>query len=662
MSFLDRVAGLLGDTRATIQDPTVPLTSARVLDWLGGKPTWSGARVNPASGLGMTTVYACIKILAESIAALPLKLYRTTKEGKQQAEKDQRFWLLYDEPNPETSSYVWRETLMGHLLGWGGCWAERQLDGAARTVALWPLLPNHTSIERRGGRRYVRTTVYENEVGVQKLLPAERVLYIPGLGYDGIRGYSPITMAQQAIGLGLAAEEFAARFYANGAHLGIALKTPNKLAPETATALKADFEIMHQGLTQAHRVAVFEQGLDVVRLGIPPADAQFIQTRVHQNRDIAKIYRVPLYKLQDLEHSAVRSNIEHQGIEFVTDVLLPWLVRWEQELNRQLLTREERRGGLFFQFNVDGLLRGDAESRGKWFWQMFQMGAFSTNDILAKEDMPGVGPAGDQRFVPLNLVPLDLASRLAAAGSQEKPPATNGDGKKEELTAEVVRRALPPPASEGVAHAAAGRVRALAARDGLRRIFGRLFAQAVARYSRLENKAISRIAERGRASGDAPKAVAEIGKFYAEFPAAITRDLLPVVESYAEALRAAIEAEVGRISVSGSPLSLADLVTDLAADRVARSQDAVLERLAAGRRLDDFGQQPENDEAAALLVRTGETIAAALYSAAGATDLMWATDGRACADCDDAGGRSLDEVEIGAACECFIVPRLEVGS
>lgn len=376
--------------------------------------TSSGKMVNERTAMQTTAVYACVRILAETIASLPLHTYMNTESGKEKARDHPIYHLLSDSPNPEMTSFVFRETLMGHLLLWGNSYSQIIRNGHGKVVALYPLLPDKMKVGRsENGEIYY---LYTSE-GKEYLLRNTEVLHIPGLGFDGLIGYSPIAMAKNAIGMALATEEYGAKFFSNGANPGGVLEHPGVV--KDPHRIRDSWNQVYQGTSNAHRVAVLEEGMKFSPIGIPPEQAQFLETRKFQINEIARIFRVPPHMVGDLEKSSF-SNIEQQSLEFVKYTLDPWVVRWEQALQKALLLPSEKRA-YFVKFNVDGLLRGDYASRMNGYAVARQNGWMSANDIRELEDMNRI-PAelgGDLYLVNGNMTRLADAGAFAGKNNAE---------------------------------------------------------------------------------------------------------------------------------------------------------------------------------------------------------------------------------------------------
>ena len=398
--------------------------------------TTSGKPVNERTAMQTTAVYACVRILAEAVASLPLHVYEYQDDGGKKLVHDHPlYYLLHDEPNPEMTSFVFRETLMSHLLIWGNAYAQIIRDGAGRVLGLYPLLPDKMEVQRddKGNIYYVYSRNSDEnptfkEYGNIKL-KAEDVLHIPGLGFDGLIGYSPIAMAKNAVGMTLACEEYGASFFANGANPGGVLEHPGVL--KDPSKVRESWNSVYRGVSNAHKIAVLEEGMKYQQIGIPPEEAQFLETRKFQINEIARLYRIPPHMVGDLDKSSF-SNIEQQSLEFVKYTLDPWVIRWEQSLQRSLLLPGEK-GKYFIKLNVDGLLRGDYQSRMNGYAVGRQNGWFSANDIREMENM---NPIPDEEGGNLYLI-NGAMTKLADAGAfaktdtgQQIAPAQENSGKR----------------------------------------------------------------------------------------------------------------------------------------------------------------------------------------------------------------------------------------
>ena len=407
-------------------------TGSNYAFFMGG--TTSGKAVTERSAMQMTAVYSCVRILSEAVAGLPLHLYKYTDSGgKAMALGHPLYRLLHDEPNPEMSSFVFRETLMTHLLLWGNAYAQIIRNGKNEIVALYPLMPNKMSVDRdETGRLYYTYYRGSDEAIKDKdfavtLQPTD-VLHIPGLGFDGLVGYSPIAMAKNAIGMAIACEEYGAKFFANGAAPGGVLEHPGTI--KDPQRVRESWQSTFGGSGNANKIAVLEEGMKYTPIGISPEQAQFLETRKFQINEIARIFRVPPHMVGDLEKSSF-SNIEQQSLEFVKYTLDPWVIRWEQSIQRSLLSPDEK-SRYFVKFNLEGLLRGDYQSRMNGYAIGRQNGWMSANDIRELENLDRI-PAeegGDLYLINGNMLPLKNAGAFANTPTD--------DGKEENNDEEIL--------------------------------------------------------------------------------------------------------------------------------------------------------------------------------------------------------------------------------
>ena len=407
-------------------------TGSNYAFFMGG--TTSGKAVTERSAMQMTAVYSCVRILSEAVAGLPLHLYKYMDSGgKAMALDHPLYHLLHDEPNPEMSSFVFRETLMTHLLLWGNAYAQIIRNGKNEIVALYPLMPNKMSVDRDENGRLYYTYYRGSDEAIKNtefavtLQPSD-VLHIPGLGFDGLVGYSPIAMAKNAIGMAIACEEYGAKLFANGAAPGGVLEHPGTI--KDPQRVRESWQSTFGGSGNANKIAVLEEGMKYTPIGISPEQAQFLETRKFQINEIARIFRVPPHMVGDLEKSSF-SNIEQQSLEFVKYTLDPWVIRWEQSIQRSLLSKDEK-SVYFVKFNLEGLLRGDYQSRMNGYAIGRQNGWMSANDIRELENLDRI-PAedgGDLYLINGNMLPLKNAGAFADTPTD--------DGKEEKTDEEIL--------------------------------------------------------------------------------------------------------------------------------------------------------------------------------------------------------------------------------
>jgi len=586
----------------------------------------AGVNVTEKTALTATAVFACVRILSETIASLPLPVYRRIDGGgKKRAPEHSNYKILHDAPNPYMTAFNFKESLMGHLGTWGNAYAEKVINGRGRLEQLWPLRPDKMrEVKYENGKLLY---VYNLPDGTDKLFTSDKILHIAGLGFDGIVGYSPIRMAREAVGLAMATEEYGGRFFANGAKPGGILRHPGKLKEGARDNLRKSWNDMHRGLSNQHRIAILEEGMDYTQIGIPPDDAQFLQTRKFQLQEIARIYRVPPHMLADLER-ATFSNIEHQSIDFVVHTIRPWLVRWEQAIKQKLFLEQER-DIYFAEFLVDGLLRGDTQSRFEAYTKGFQVGGYSVNDILELENRNPIGSEGDKRFVPMNMIPLDQVGEFVPKAS----------GKPETKEPEEDSRMEQ-------------RNRAAQNRSMLTKRFESVVSDAVARIVKGEASDVKRAVKKHFKERDSTDFYLWMEEYYKKLPDRVKRTMLPVFYTLTELIQVEAAKEV-----NGQPLdNMADWV-DGYADRygVAYAQSSHGQLRALVRDAQAEGLDPaevivervegwENTRAdkAAMIesVNLSNAAAKAVFVAYGVTRLRWAAVGsKTCPYCEEMDGR-----------------------
>lgn len=383
-----------------------------------GGPTAAGIEVGVTEALSYGPVLAAVQVIAGDLGSLPLITYERLERGKRRATEHPLYPLLHNAPNEFMTAVGLREMTQGHALTWGNGASYIERD-KGRVVGLWPLHPGriHPRITHTGRGKVTLVYDYADQVnGINTTLLADEVLHIAGLGGDGIRGYSIVRLAAESIALGIAAEKYGGSWFGNGSRPSGFLRTPGNLSDEAGRRLKSDWEAMHRGLDKAQRIAILEEGLEWQALGVPPEDAQFLETRKFSVNEIARWFRLPPHKIGDLERSTF-SNIEQQQIDYVSSALRVWLVRWEQSIAQRLLGQAERRR-YFCEHLLDALLRGDTKTRYEAYAIARNWGWMSADDIAEAENRnPLPDGRGAVYLVPLNMVPAPtLAEATQAAG------------------------------------------------------------------------------------------------------------------------------------------------------------------------------------------------------------------------------------------------------
>lgn len=368
---------------------------------LEDRQTWTGLATTADTALNIITVYQCVRVLAETFASLPLIVYRRLPGGGKERATDHPWYdVLHGRPNPEMTSFVWRELAMSHLATWGNTYSEIS-RGPFNKPEIWPLRPDRMLPSYENGRKVYD---YLQPSGEKRRMKPGSVFHVPGLSATGLVGYSPIALMRSTTRLLKTAESYGTNFLHNGARPSIVLSHPKLLSPTGIDRLRVQMDEL-RGSGNSGKTVVLEEGVTLTEIGIPPEDAQYMETRLFQKREIAAAYRVPLHKLGDLER-ATFSNIEHQSLEFITDTMVPWLARFEQQINIDLINDDQ----YFAEFLVDGYLRGDAKARAEAFAIRWQHGTVNADDWRSAEnENPLPDGMGQEYFVPANYVPVSRA-------------------------------------------------------------------------------------------------------------------------------------------------------------------------------------------------------------------------------------------------------------
>ena len=383
-----------------------------------GSLTSSGIKVDEFTAMQMSAVNACVRILSETVASLPLHLYRRNGNGSPEKVEDHPLAeCLYSAVNEEMTSFQFRESMMASVLLWGNAYARIIRNKLGQVTELWFLKPQYMVVDRdmhTGEIVYTYTDDTTNEIYIYN---PKQIFHLRTTPIDGLRGMSPIEQASSAIGLALAAEHYGAKFFGNGANPGGVLEHPGVV--KDPTKIRDSWNAVYQGSANAHKIAVLEEGMKYKSIGISPNAAQFLKTRKYQVEEICRIFRIPPHMVGDLDR-ATFSNIEHQSIQFVVHTVRPWLVRWEQAITRCLLNEKER-GVYYARFNVDGLLRGDYQSRMEGYGIGRQNGWLSANDIRELEDLPPIPEeqGGNEYFVNSGMMGQSITTAQVKTSKKE---------------------------------------------------------------------------------------------------------------------------------------------------------------------------------------------------------------------------------------------------
>jgi HK97 family phage portal protein len=610
-------------------------------DWLvtsvGGQATKAGRNVSQATALNYSAVFACIRVISETLASLPLITYRRLEpRGKERAASHPLFRVLHDQANSEMTSMIFRETITAHAVSWGNGYAEIERDRAGRVIGLWPLLPDRTWPVRRNKVLSYRTIIGSGEVGLR----ADQVLHVPGLGWDGLAGYSPITLFREAIGLGLAAEELGGRFFGDGMKPGGVLEYPGKFENDEArTEFRRVFNEAYKGLSNAQRLLILEDGLKWKSTSIPPNDAQFLETRKFQIREIARIFRVPPHLIADLDN-ATFTNIEHQGLEFIIYTLRPWLVRWEQAIKSRLITAREP--NIFAEYLVDGLARGDLSARYTAYNTARMGGWLSSNDIRELENMnPIEQEGGDLYLAPLNMTPLD---QLGGAADESGDDGAFSGGLFQDVGAGQARGPAPTRRE----------TRSQRTRRRLQKAHEPLVRTAANTVIGKEVQAARKAIKGALGARGAFDLQVWIDEFYPDHSAAIVKRFMPVMMAMATAIYAEAANEIdadGELGDEGEDFVRS--YVDSLAIRMTQSSIGQLRRLIAATeeadladvletRLGEWEEKRPGKLASREVVQMGSAVAKSAWAFNGIRRVIWVTVGDNCPLCEEIDGRSVE--------------------
>jgi len=612
-------------------------------DLLVDTPTAAGVQVSERNAETIAAVYRAVSVLAGAVATLPLKLYRRADDGgREEATDHPLYGLLHDRPNPLMTSVMFREALMRWLLLYGNAYAEIEYGRDGTVRALWPLPSDIVSVEVDLSREPVDLKVRYRvrlESGGEKILPRYAVLHIRALG-TGLVGLSPVRLMRETLGVAKAAEQYGAKVFANDASVGVVLSHPAKLSDEAVQRIRRQWTELHAGLSNAHRVAVLEEGMKAERIGLPPEDAQFLQTRQFEVAEIARIFGVPPHLLFDLSRGTY-SNNEQLSLEFLQHSLRPWLVRWEQEIQHTLLLPSER-GRYYAEFVVDGLLRADTESRYRAYAIGRQWGWLSANDVRRRENMPPI-EGGDTFLVPLNML-------------QTGPGGTRPVDPERAAPAAVERRdyrVMPEPEIRQLTRLRVGRTYERLLEDVWRRIVRREVADVRRMLPELQ-------AGRLAVFGEWLKRWSED-----ELPGWIYERYLPLVQALAEFTLEATREELPHNVTMEDIQQEMDSYARVAAHRHAGDTAGQLEALvrdeddpvaAVEQRLVEWEEQRPAKEARRERVRATNAFAKIIFVAAGVTRLVWRNTGsESCPYCQRMDGR------IVGVSEWFALPGEDLG-
>ena len=654
--MIEQLTRAIGFTRRSLENPNANFWTS-VMDLFGGGPSSSGIAVGQENSVRLSAFWRGIRLLSETLASVPLCLYeRQAPRGRRKATEHPLFQIMHDQFNPDMTSFFGRECMQAQVVTHGNAYAAIRRDRAGTIREIWPIAAGKVNPRRTtaGGLLYPVQLID----GRQETWEPWEMLHIPGLSFDGVVGKSALAAGRDVIGAGLAIQDYGATFFKHGG------RPPGVVETQLAKILDDNKKNLEETWLSGrgdnwHKVAFLPKGMKYTQVGIPPNDAQWLESKKFTVTEIARILGVTPHLLYDLER-ATFSNIEMQSLEFVIYTMRPWFVRWEQELNRKLLTDEERTR-YYFEFNADALMRGDAAARGTFYSLARQWGFMSANDIRDLENQPGIGPSGDVYLTPINM-----------ANAEE---LVDGGGQPTLLARQVLEimggRALPvrhlgpaPTPAPAAVPAARAAVRGLRLRRRIRKAHVGLIedrARAIVKHEiaavEKELKGLGgRDARNRRDLGSLRKSIED---FYDTHAAWSGKKMHPIVEAYASAIYGAMADELGADAEDDPPAELDRFVSEYAKRfgireaSEGRQQLLALTQAADGSDLEEDaaadairGRLAEWDEkrpgkiAAIEATREMGAVAKVLYLAAGVTVLRWVSNPGACPYCASMDGRT----------------------
>ena len=393
---------------------TDPKAWDRSLWNLRGAQSLSGETVTEETALTYSAFWNAITLLAGPLGSMPLHLIQKKGKTKENAIDQSLYHVLHTQYNPYMTAMAGRECLASHVLTWGNGYAEIIRNGYGDVSELWPIPPNRVIPTMEGGDLVYKIRVANEEITLQR----EKILHIPGLGFDGFIGYSIVAMARKSIGLGMAMETFGSKYFGDGTHPSGIITHLNQL--KDPKAMRQAINEVYSGLGNAHRLMLLEEGMDFKSVGIQPEDSQFLQSRQFQITDMARWANLPVHKLKEMTKSSF-NNIESENASYVVDSLLPWFIRFEQNYNMQLLSKTQKKQGLYFKHNFEGLLRANSKDRALYYKLMIGSGIMTPNEVREKEDFnPSEDPLADELFMPTGLIPLSKFEDYLAKNTEKQ--------------------------------------------------------------------------------------------------------------------------------------------------------------------------------------------------------------------------------------------------
>lgn len=425
MSVREKIYNWLGRKSGGAGGESFGGLSIDVWSRLFGESTYTGKRVDADSALQMSAVWSCVRILSESVGMLPWAIYEKQKNGNSQKVDHDLTSVLVESPNYDMTDVELKEAGVVSLALAGNSYALRETRGDGSLISLYPLCADDVTPQR--SENGTISYKYEED-GKCTVYPQEKIWHVKGFGSNGLIGFNPVSVMRQAIGLGLALEEFNARFFRQGARSSGIVKVPNWLEDKQRQQAKKILSEKYEGVENAHKLMLLEGGMEFVSTTMPLEDAQFLQSRGFSVDEICRIYRVPPHMVAKLDR-ATFASLEQMSMEFAIFTLQPYLTRIERSASKWLFTPKDK-GRFCVKFNLDALLRADSKARAEFYASMLQNGVYSRNEVRALENMNQVDGQGMNEYtVQSNMAPLEQLAALVAANSvpRRSVPAKSGD-------------------------------------------------------------------------------------------------------------------------------------------------------------------------------------------------------------------------------------------
>lgn len=660
-----------GTQRRSIESPTSPYYQA-IMDAFasGGGTSTSGQPITQSTATRLGAVYRCVQVLSRGVASLPLVIMQREKpRGRKRVDDHPLSDLLHLQPNKRNSSFALRQMMQANIMFHGNGYAVIRRDAGGRIRELWPVPSSAVEVvPRKDGST---TYAIETNGGTREPWDSSEVLHIPGLSFDGIKGLSAIAAAREALGSGLALQEYGNTLFKRGGRIPGIITTPySDVSKERRLNVRAGWDEAVGGQNNWHTPAVFPKGWDYKDIGIKPDEAQFLESKKFNVIEVCRFFGVNPQKCYDFER-ATFTNIEHTNLSHILDDLQPWIELWEQEMTRKLLTREERDAGLFVHFVLQGMLRGDTAARGTFYAQGRQWGTLSANDVRDLEDMSGIGEQGDMYLVPFNMQPADQV------GSDEPPasPAPGAGGNPGQspfggaprmrfgyfqypppVPAPTPRAAAPAPNAQPSLRAAKLRLRRKIRKAQLAVIEDRAAMIVKREIGAIEKELKQHLSPDARARRSLPAMRRAIDDFYGTHDTWAAGKMQPVLLAYAGLIDGAIAQELGSDEAEGMPPELERFAADytrkfgireasegrlqllaLLDEFEAQGEEAAAEAIQG--RLDEWGQKRPGKIALNESVQFMGGAAKVLYLVAGLTVYRWVANSGACDFCLNLDGK-----------------------